>query len=178
MREDGRLRVVAERETTNLCVPFSSSSFSAASSTSSSSSIRSSSLSLHLLRMSTGCFSLSLCSYLLPPLPSFRPLFLHRAPFDYPRRPSTLSFLRSPFLLPFIARSLAHSFARPLCRPSPPICKLYPRPPRRSPCLPLSPSVCLVSSFSSFVPSRRTPFFLINLSFSYVSPSLSLLFPR
>lgn len=126
--------------------------------------------------------SLSLCSYLLSPLSSFRPLFLRRTPFDYPCRPSTLSFLRSPFLLPFVARShthslacslthirsLARSFARPLCRSAPPICKLYPRSPRRLPCLPLSPSVCLASSFPSFIPSRRTPFPLIVLSFFYV----------
>lgn len=166
-RTVGRLRVVAERETTNLCVPSSSSSFSAPSSTSSSSSTRSPPLFLFTSSVCLPAVSLSLCSYLLSPLSSFRPLFLRRTPFDYPCRPSTLSFLRSPFLLPFVARSLAHSlacllarsFARPLCRPAPPICKLYPRSPRRLPCLPLSPSVCLASSFPSFIPSRRTPLF-------------------
>lgn len=144
------MRVVAERETTNLCVPSSSSSFSASYSTSSPAA-----LPLFLFA-SSACLpavSLSLCSYLLPPLPSFRSLFLRRAPFDYPR-PSTLSFLRSPFLLPFTARSLAHSLARssPL-PPCPSYLRAHPRPAHCPPYPPLSPSVCLASSFPSFIPS-------------------------
>lgn len=182
-RTVGRLRVVAERETTNLCVPSSSSSFSAPSSTSSSSSTRSSSLSLYLLRMSTGCFSLPLFLPTIPfiflppslspsytlrlPLPAVHPLL---SPFPFPSsvRRSLAHSLALACSLTNI-RSLARSFARPLCRPAPPICKLYPRSPRRLPCLPLSPSVCLASSFPSFIPSRRTPLFpLIVLSFFYV----------
>lgn len=155
-RTVGRLRVVAERETTNLCVPSSSSSFSAPSSTSSSSSTRSSSLSLYLLRMSTGCFSLPLFLPTIPfiflppslspsytlrlPLPAVHPLL---SPFPFPSsvRRSLAHSLALACSLTNI-RSLARSFARPLCRPSPPICKLYPRSllavSRVSRCLPLS----------------------------------------
>lgn len=155
-RTVGRLRVVVERETTNLCVPSSSSSFSASYSTSSSSSSSrySSSLSLRLLRVSTGCFSLS------PSVPTYYPLYLPSALSFSVVHPSTtlaghppspfsvpLSFFRSPF-----ARSLARSPPLPPC-PS----YLRAHPPRRSPSPSLSPSVCLASSFPSFIPSHRAP---------------------
>lgn len=151
-RTVGRLRVVAERETTNLCVPSSSSSFSASYSTysSSSSSSRSSSLSLRLLRMSTtGCFSLPL---FLPTTPfAFLPPSL--SPSCTLRLPSAVHPLLSPFPFPSsVRRSLARSLAHPLRRPAPPICELA-----LAPCPPLSPSVCLASSFPSFIPSRRAP---------------------
>lgn len=151
-RTVGRLRVVAERETTNLCVPSSSSSFSASYSTSSSSSSSrySSSLSLRLLRVSTGCFSLPL---FLPTTPfTFLPPSL--SPSCTLRLPSpAIHPLRSPFLLPF-ARSLARSPPLPPC---PSYLRAHPRPPHRPPCPPLSPSVCLASSFPSFIPSHRAP---------------------
>lgn len=128
--------------------------------------------------------------FLSPSVPTYYPLYLPSALSFSVVHPSTtlagrppspfsvpLSFFRSSLartLTRLLARSLTHirslarSFARPLCRPAPPICKLYPRSPRRLPCLPLSPSVCLASSFPSFIPSRRTPFPLIVLSFFYV----------
>lgn len=136
-RTVGRLRVVAERETTNLCVPSSSSSFSASYSTSSSSSSRySSSLSLRLLRVSTGCFSLPL---FLPTTPfTFLPPSL--SPSCTLRLPSpAIHPLLSPFPFPSsVRRSLAHSPVHPLCRPAPPICELTLAAPRVPRCLPLS----------------------------------------
>lgn len=128
--------------------------------------------------------------FLSPSVPTYYPLYLPSALSFSVVHPSTTLAGRppSPFSVPLSffrsslarshthslacsltnIRSLTRSFARPLCRPAPPICKLYPRSPRRLPCLPLSPSVCLASSFPSFIPSRRTPFPLIVLSFFYV----------
>lgn len=113
------------------------------------------------------CLSLSL-SFSIPlpiPFPSFRPLSPSYT-LRFPRQPAVhpLSFLRSPFLLPFAIPlaalpSLSASFALAL---------LVFRP--LSPC-PLSPSVCLASSFPSFIPSRTLPF-----PSSFHSPT-SFLFP-
>lgn len=100
------------------------------------------------------CFSLflPLSIPLSIPFPSFRPLSPSYT-LRFPRQPAVhpLSFLRSPFLLPFAVPlaalySLSASFALAL---------LVFRP--LSPC-PLSPSVCLASSFPSFIPSRTSPF--------------------
>lgn len=98
--------------------------------------------------------SLSLYSYLPTPFPSFRPL----SPSSHPSTPSPraaqsalspfsvpLSFFRSPFAPRFPPR-----------RPAPPICELRYRLPSPVP-YPLSPSVCLVSSFSLFHPFPRAP---------------------
>lgn len=153
-RTVGRLRVVAERETTNLCVPSSSSSFSASYSTSSSSSSRySSSLSLRLLRVSTGCFSLPL---FLPTTPfTFLPPSL--SPSCTLRLPSpAIHPLRSPFLLPFAVRSLARSFT-PFA--APPLLSASSPSPSSPP--PVSPvvSLCLSSLFVSlFHPFPPRPF--------------------
>lgn len=136
--------------------------------------------------------------FLSPSVPTYYPLYLPSALSFSVVHPSTtlagrppspfsvpLSFFRSSLartLTRLLARSLTHirslarSFARPLCRPAPPICKLYPRSPRRLPCLPLSPSVCLASSFPSFIPSRRTPPFPSSFYPSSTSLSPRLLF--
>lgn len=136
--------------------------------------------------------------FLSPSVPTYYPLYLPSALSFSVVHPSTtlagrppspfsvpLSFFRSSLartLTRLLARSLTHirslarSFARPLCRPAPPICKLYPRSPRRLPCLPLSPSVCLASSFPSFIPSRRTPLFPSSFYPSSTSLSPRLLF--
>lgn len=144
------MRVVAEREITNLCVPhlillllillllvllF---------------------LVLFPLRLLSASLYSSMLLSLPPslsvplsiPFPSFRPLSPSYT-LRFPRQPAVhpLSFLRSPFLLPFAVPlaalpSLSASFARAF---------LVFRP--LSPC-PLSPSVCLASSFPSFIPSR------------------------
>lgn len=151
-RTVGRLRVVAERETTNLCVPSSSSSFSASYSTSSSSSRYSSSLSLRLLRVSTGCFSL--------------PLFLPTTPFTFlspSLSPSCTLRLPSPAIHPLLSpfpfpssvrRSLAHSLtpfaALPLLSASSPSSPLP---------VSLVVSLCLSSLFVSlFHPFPPRPF--------------------
>lgn len=181
-RTVGRLRVVAERETTNLCVPSSSSSFSAPSSTSSSSSTRSSSLSLYLLRMSTGCFSLPLFLPTIPFIflpPSLSPSYTLRLPLP------AVHPLLSPFPFPSsVRRSLAHSLAcllahshsltRSLVRSSslPPCPSYLQALPSLSSPSPVSPvvSLCLSSLFVSlFHPfSPHPPFPLIVLSFFYV----------
>lgn len=145
------MRVVAERETTNLCVPY---------------------LLLQLLILlllllllfllslsflfafsprvySLMCLSLSLLVPLPIPFPSFRPLSPSYT-LQFPRQPPAvhpLSFLHSPFLLLFAVPlaalpSLSASFALALLVFHP-----------LSPC-PLSPSICLASSFPSFIPSR------------------------
>lgn len=115
------------------------------------------------------CFSLflPLSIPLSIPFPSFRPLSPSYT-LRFPRQPAVhpLSFLRSPFLLPFAVPlaalySLSASFALAL---------LVFRP--LSPC-PLSPSVCLASSFPSFIPSRTSPF----PSSSHSPLTTSFLFP-
>lgn len=170
-RTVGRLRVVAERETTNLCVPSSSSSFSAPSSTSSSSSTRSSSLSLYLLRMSTGCFSLPLFLPTIPFIflpPSLSPSYTLRLPLP------AVHPLLSPFPFPSsVRRSLAHSLAcllahshsltRSLVRSSslPPCPSYLQALPSLSSPSPVSPvvSLCLSSLFVSlFHPFSPHPF--------------------
>lgn len=97
--------------------------------------------------------------FLSPSVPTYYPLYLPSALSFSVVHPSTtlaghppspfsvpLSFFRSPF-----ARSLARS-------PPLPPCPSYLRAhPRRSPCPSLSPSVCLASSFPSFIPSHRAP---------------------
>lgn len=170
-RTVGRLRVVAERETTNLCVPSSSSSFSAPSSTSSSSSTRSSSLSLYLLRMSTGCFSLPLFLPTIPFIflpPSLSPSYTLRLPLP------AVHPLLPPFPFPSsVRRSLAHSLAcllahshsltRSLVRSSslPPCPSYLQALPSLSSPSPVSPvvSLCLSSLFVSlFHPFSPHPF--------------------
>lgn len=162
-RTVGRLRVVAERETTNLCVPSSSSSFSAPSSTSSSSSTRSSSLSLYLLRMSTGCFSLPLFLPTIPFIflpPSLSPSYTLRLPLP------AVHPLLSPFPFPSsVRRSLAHSHSltRSLVRSSslPPCPSYLQALPSLSSPSPVSPvvSLCLSSLFVSlFHPFSPHPF--------------------
>lgn len=93
------------------------------------------------------CFSLYLSLFL--PFRPLSPLYTLRFPRQLAVHP--LSFLRSPFLLPFAVPlaalpSLSASFALALLVFHP-----------LSPC-PLSPSVCLASSFPSFIPSRTSPF--------------------
>lgn len=133
-----------------------SSSFSSASSSSRSLPLRLLSIYrvfLSFSSSSSSSLSFSHYSYLPTPFPSFRPL----SPSSHPSTPSPraaqsalspfsvpLSFFRSPFAL------------SPPRRPAPPICELHYRLPSPVPCS-LSPSVCLVSSFPSFIPSHARP---------------------
>lgn len=174
-RTVGRLRVVAERETTNLCVPSSTSSFSASSSTSSSST---GSLSVSLSHSLTHSLSLSplflfAAAVCLPAVSLSLCVFLPTTPFTFlppSLSPSCTLRLPSPAVHPLLSpfpfpssvrrsftRSLTRTPVRSLRRTTPPICELHSLVLFAAPlCPPLSPSVCLASSFPSFIPSRRT----------------------